>query len=145
MLAFARYIISVQYTRGCSVHWGISWVYWGIAWVHWRISWLMWGKVIGKTIEFVWKPQCTQVILEHSSWYLPSVLIIFSGVLHIPQCTAQACRVFWQALGFQTRCSSSKLPPLYFIYDCLMAHDFVLHKGSIRLILILLPLTNLSY
>ena len=54
-----------------AVHWGtVSWAHWRcsvyheISWVHQGISWLMWGNVIGKTIEFVWKPQCTHDILH---------------------------------------------------------------------------------
>ena len=65
------------------------------------------GKVIGKTIEFVWKPQCTEHPrcthdIRHThygipplySWYpltvlnTPGVLMISRGVLNdIPQCT----------------------------------------------------------
>ena len=60
----------------------------------------MCGKVIGKTIEFVWKPQCT----EHPpvySWYpphssrhsasvlivSPSVLMVSPSILNSPRCT----------------------------------------------------------
>ena len=46
----------------------------------------MWRRVIGKTIEFVWKPQCTEHPPVHS-WYppqvSPSVLIVSPSVLMV--------------------------------------------------------------
>ena len=32
----------------------------GISWVHWGDIIINGGKVIGKTIKFVWRPQCTE-------------------------------------------------------------------------------------
>ena len=51
--------MSEQYTRGCAVQQGIS-VHQGISGVHRGDIMINVGKVIGKTIEFVWKPQCTE-------------------------------------------------------------------------------------
>ena len=125
---------SVQHTGGCAVQWGMS-VHCGdiMSTVEDIMSTLgvfstlggyheytggyneytrgyhdKCGKVLGKTTEFVWKPQCiehpccTHHILPHSSWYIPLYSMISSSVLNIhPQvyCTPpvvlqrQLCRV----------------------------------------------------
>ena len=85
----------------CAVHWGMSWVQWEISWVQWEISWVHWGmfstlrsimsisqdtminvgKVIDKTIEFVWK------YTVH--WASAGILMIF------PECTHRIPLVCW--------------------------------------------------
>ena len=103
----------VQYTGGCSAHWGYIMSTVGISWVHWGVFSTLenimsitgeyhdkCGEGHWKTIESVWKPQCTENPLvylrypPHLSWY-PLTLIMVSpiaqntpGCTHdIPQCT----------------------------------------------------------
>ena len=72
-------IMSVQYTWGCSVHWGDIMSTLGISWVRWGISWVHWGMF--STLGFPHKFNCFSNDLPlHLSWYPLCTL-------DIPQCT----------------------------------------------------------
>ena len=120
--------VDVQYTGGYHEYTGGVQYTSGISWVHrWYIM-INVGEVIGKTIKFAWKDQCTEHPPVYSwypphssrypplyswysplySWYPSSVLNTSRctqwyppSVLHFPRCTAQTlCRVIMTQCNF---------------------------------------------